>query len=89
MLYLLLIDVNKRTRNTYGLIKKAVRTGFHLADETTWLKKKKIKISNSKGRTWGVMAYFIILPVLLCRETVSVDVKKNIRCRANNWKGVM
>ena len=51
MLYLLLIDVNKRTRNTYGLIKKAVRTGFHLADETTGLKKKKIKISNSKGRT--------------------------------------
>ena len=51
MLYLLLIGVNKRTRNTYGLIKKGVRNGFHLADETTWLKKKKTKISNSKGRT--------------------------------------
>ena len=67
MLYLLLIDVNKRTRNTYGLIKKCVRTGFHLADERTWLKKKKSKISNSKERTWSVMEYFNILPVLLGR----------------------
>ena len=68
MLHLLVIGVNRRTRNTYSLIKKGVGgTGFHLADETTWLKKKKIKISNSKGRTWGVMAYFIILPVLLGR----------------------
>lgn len=34
------------------------------------------------------MVYFIILPVLLGRENVPVDVKKNIRCPANNWKGV-
>ena len=33
MLYSLLIEVNKRTRNTYGLIKKGVRTGFHLAEK--------------------------------------------------------
>ena len=68
MLHLLVIGVNRRTRNTYSLIKKGVRgTGFHLADETTWLKKKKIKISDSKGRTQGVMIYFIILAVLLWR----------------------
>ena len=35
------------------------------------------------------MAYFNILPVLLWRKTLSVDDKKNIRCRANNCKGVM
>ena len=65
---MLVIGVNRRTRNTYGLIKKGVGgTGFHLAHETTWLKKKKIKISDSKGRTGIVMAYFNILPVLLWR----------------------
>ena len=68
MLHLLVIGVNRRTRNTYTLIKKGVRgTGFHLADETTWLKKKKIKISDSKGRTQSVMIYFILLAVLLWR----------------------
>ena len=68
MLHLLVIVVNRRTRNTYSLIKKGVGgTGFHLADETTWLKKKKIKISDSKGRTGIVMAYFNILAVLLWR----------------------
>ena len=68
MLHLLVIGVNRRTRNTYSLIKKGVEgTGFHLAHETTWLKKKKIKISDSKGRTWIVMAYFNILAVLLWR----------------------
>ena len=39
-----------------------------MADETTWLKKKKIKVSDSKVRTWGVMGYFNILPVLLWRR---------------------
>lgn len=34
------------------------------------------------------MVYCIILPVLLARFTVSVDVKKNKRCRANDWKRV-
>ena len=68
MLHLLVIGVNRRTRNTYSLIRKGVGgTGFHLAHETTWLKKKKIKISDSKGRTGIVMAYFNILPVLLWR----------------------
>ena len=68
MLHLLVIGVNGRTRNTYSLIKTGVGgTGFHLAHETTWLKKKKIKISDSKGRTQGVMIYFIILAVLLWR----------------------
>ena len=67
MLHLLLIDVNRGTRNAYGLIKKDLGIGFYLADETTWLKKKKSKISNSKERTWSVMVYFIILPVLLGR----------------------
>ena len=68
MLHLLVIGVNRRTGNTYSLIKKGVGgTGFHLADEKTWLKKKKIKVSDSKGRTWSVMAYFNILPVLLWR----------------------
>ena len=38
---------------------------FHLAHETTWLKKKKIKVSDSKGRAWSFMAYFNLLPVLL------------------------
>ena len=65
---MLVIGVSRRTRNTYSLIKKGVGgTGFHLADETTWLKKKKIKISDSKGRTGIVKAYFNILPVLLWR----------------------
>ena len=68
MLHLLVIGVNRRTRNTYSLIKKGVGgTGFHLAHETTWLKKNKIKISDSKVRTGIVMAYFNILPVLLWR----------------------
>ena len=58
-LHLLLMGINRRIRNTYGLIKKGVKIGFHLADETTWLEKKKIKISNSKGRTLSVMVYFI------------------------------
>ena len=40
MLHLLLIGVNRRTRNTYGLIKNGVGIGFHLADETTWLKEE-------------------------------------------------
>ena len=40
MLQLLVIGLNRRTRNTYSLIKKGVRsTDFHFADETTWLKK--------------------------------------------------
>ena len=66
MLHLLVIGVNRRTRNTCSLIKKGVGgTGFHLADETTWLKKNKIKVNDSKGRTWSVMAYFNILAVLL------------------------
>ena len=34
------------------------------------------------------MVYLIILPVLLGRETGPADVKKNIRCPANNWKGI-
>ena len=41
--YLSPIGVNRRTRNTYGLSKKGVGTGFYLADETTWLKEKKSK----------------------------------------------
>ena len=45
MLHLLVIGVNRRTRNTYSLIKKGVGgTGFHLADETTWLKINENKI---------------------------------------------
>ena len=80
MLHSLLIGVNRRKRNAYGFIKKGVGTGFYLADETTWLKKKKRKISNSKERTCSVMVYFIILPVLLGRSTVSVDVKNSICC---------
>ena len=67
MLHLLLTSVHRRTRNAYGFIKRGVGTGFYLADETTWLKKKKSKISISKERTWSVMVYFIILPVLLGR----------------------
>ena len=35
MLHLRLIGVNRRTGNAYGFIKKAVGTGFYLADETT------------------------------------------------------
>ena len=35
------------------------------------------------------MTYFNILPVLLWRYTFSGDDKKNVRCRANNCKGVM
>ena len=34
------------------------------------------------------MVYFIIVPVLLARWAVSVDIKKNKRCGANDWKGV-
>ena len=67
MLHLLLIGVKRGTRHAYGLIKKVVGTGFYFADETTWLKKKKSKTSNSKERTWSVKIYFIILPVLLGR----------------------
>ena len=58
MLHFLVIGVNRRTRNTYSLIRKVVGgTGDHLADEKRWLKNKKIQISHSNGRTWSVMAY--------------------------------
>ena len=33
MLHLLPIGVNRRIRNTYGLIKKGVGTGFYLAEK--------------------------------------------------------
>ena len=67
MLHLLVIGVNRRTRNTYTLIKKGVRgTGFHLADETTWLKKKKIKVSKLATVKEGLGVLWHILINLLC-----------------------
>ena len=63
MLHLLVIGVNRRTRNTYSLIKKGVGgTGFHLAHETTWLKRRKSKLATVKeglGVLWHILIYFL------------------------------
>ena len=69
MLHLLLISVNRRTRNAYGFIKKGVWNWFLFdgRDDTAEKEEKQKLISNSKERTWSVLVYFIILPVLLGR----------------------
>ena len=69
MLHLLLISVNRGTRNAYGFIKKGVWNWllFDGRDDTAEKEEKQKLISNSKERTWSVLVYFIILPVLLGR----------------------